>query len=48
MAQMATFSQVEATTEMNEKVLSQTASNLIGKAVIVKTDMNTSGFAILH
>ena len=35
MAQMATFSQVEATTEMNEKVLSQTASNLIGKAVIV-------------
>ena len=45
MAQMATFSQVEATTEMNEKVLSQTASNLIGKAVIVKTDMNTSGYA---
>ena len=32
-------------TEMNEKVLSQTASNLIGKAVIVKTDMNTSGYA---
>ena len=30
---------------MNEKVLSQTASNLIGKAVIVKTDMNTSGYA---
>lgn len=45
MAQMATFSQVEATTEMNEKVLSQTASNLIGKAVIVKTDMSTSGYA---
>lgn len=45
MAQMATFSQVEATTEMNEKVLSQTASNLIGKAVIVKTDMNSSGYA---
>ena len=45
MAQMATFSQVEATTEMNEKVLSQTASNLIGKAVIVKTDTNSSGYA---
>lgn len=26
-------------------MLSQTASNLIGKAVIVKTDMNTSGYA---
>lgn len=45
MAQMATFSQVEATTEMNERVLSQTASNLIGKAVIVKTDTNSSGYA---
>ena len=28
MAQMATFSQVEATSDMNERVLSQTASNL--------------------
>ena len=37
MAQMATFSQVEAT--------SQTASNLIGKAVIVKTDTNSTGYA---
>ncbi len=45
MAQMATFSQVEATAEMNERVLSQTASNLIGKAVIVKTDTNSSGYA---
>ncbi len=45
MAQMATFSQVEATSEMNERVLSQTASNLIGKAVIVKTDTNSSGYA---
>ena len=45
MAQMATFSQVEATSEMNERVLSQTASNLIGKAVIVKTDTNSTGCA---
>ncbi len=45
MAQMATFSQVEATSEMNERVLSQTASNLIGKAVIVKTDTNSTGYA---
>lgn len=45
MAQMATFSQVEATAEMNERVLGQTASNLIGKAVIVKTDTNSSGYA---
>ena len=45
MAQMATFSQVEATSDMNERVLSQTASNLIGKAVIVKTDTNSSGYA---
>ena len=44
MAQMATFSQVEATSEMNERVLSQTASNLIGKAVVVKTDTNSSGY----
>lgn len=45
MAQMATFSLVEATSEMNERVLSQTASNLIGKAVIVKTDTNSTGYA---
>ena len=45
MAQMATFSQVEATSEMNKRVLSQTASNLIGKAVIVKTDTNSTGYA---
>ena len=45
MAQMATFSQVEAISEMNERVLSQTASNLIGKAVIVKTDTNSTGYA---
>ena len=45
MAQMATFSQVEATSEMNKRVLSQTASNLIGKAVIVKTDTNRTGYA---
>ena len=45
MAQMATFSQVEATSEMNKRVLSQTASNLIGKAVIVMTDTNNTGYA---
>ena len=31
--------------EMHERVLSQTASNLIGKAVIVKTDTNSTGYA---
>ena len=44
MAQMATFSQVEATSEMNERY-SADSSNLIGKAVIVKTDTNSTGYA---
>ena len=44
MAQLATFSQVEATNEMNDNVLEQKASDLVGKSVIVTTDLNSEGF----
>ncbi len=44
MAQMATFSQVEATAEMNESVEKQSASNLVGKTVIMTTKLNNSGY----
>lgn len=39
-AQMATFSQVEATKEMLDTATRQTASNLVGKTVIMTTDLN--------
>ena len=39
-AQMATFSQVEATKSMLNKTEQQMASELIGKTVIMKTDIN--------
>lgn len=42
-AQMATFTQVEATTQMNNKVEQQMASSLVGKTVIMLTDKNSSG-----
>lgn len=41
--QMATFTQVEATTEMGDKVEQQMASALVGKAVIMKTNTNSDG-----
>lgn len=41
-AQMATFTQVSATTEMNEKVQLQTASDLVGKMVIVKSGIDAT------
>ena len=41
--QMATFTQVEATTEMVNKVEQQMASSLVGKAVIMKTNYNATG-----
>ncbi|SEF77409.1 MULTISPECIES: flagellar hook capping FlgD N-terminal domain-containing protein [Lachnospira] len=44
MAQLATFTQVEATTEMNDNQIKQTASNLVGKYVIMKTSTNNDGF----
>lgn len=44
MAQLATFSQVEATTEVNERMLSQVASGLVGKAVVMRTNTNNDGF----
>lgn len=44
MAQLATFTQVEATTQMNEDQVKQTASNLVGKYVIMKTSTNNDGF----
>lgn len=42
-AQMATFTQVEATTQMHNKVEQQMASSLVGKTVIMETDLNNSG-----
>ena len=43
-AQMATFTQVEATAQMNNSVEQQMASELVGKSVIMSTDMTTDGF----
>lgn len=43
-AQMATFTQVEATNEMLDTVSRQTASSLVGKTVIMTTDLNTDGY----
>ncbi len=43
-AQMATFSQVEATKEMLDTATRQTASNLVGKTVIMTTDLNKNGY----
>lgn len=44
MAQLATFTQVEATTDMNKNQVKQTASDLVGKYVIMKTSQNKDGF----
>jgi flagellar basal-body rod modification protein FlgD len=43
-AQMATFTQVAATNDMLDSVSRQTASNLVGKTVIMNTDLNTQGY----
>lgn len=43
-AQMATFTQVEATKEMLGTVNKQTASALVGQNVIMKTDLNRDGY----
>ncbi len=43
-AQMATFTQVEATAQMNNSVEQQMASELVGKSVIMATDMTSDGF----
>lgn len=43
-AQMATFTQVEATAQMNNSVEQQMASELVGKSVIMATDMTSGGF----
>lgn len=42
-AQMATFTQVEATAQMYNKVEQQMASSLVGKTVIMTTDLNSQG-----
>ncbi len=42
-AQMATFTQVEATTQMVSKTEQQMASSLVGKYVIMATNQNSSG-----
>lgn len=43
-AQMATFSQVEATKEMLSSMHTQSASNLVGKIVEMKTNLNSEGY----
>lgn len=42
-AQLATFSQMEATLNMQNSLLSSNANNLVGKYVIVKTTSDTTG-----
>ncbi|MDO5383014.1 MAG: flagellar hook capping FlgD N-terminal domain-containing protein [Eubacteriales bacterium] len=44
MGQLATFSQVEATSEMNSNVLEQKATSLVGKIVIMKTTLSSDGY----
>lgn len=44
MAQLATFTQVEATKEMNTNTLQSMASDLVGKQVIMVTNQNSDGF----
>lgn len=44
MAQLATFTQVEATTQMNNNTLQGMASNLVGKQVIMTTTLNSDGY----
>ena len=44
MAQLATFTQVEATKEMNDNTLQDMASNLVGKQVIMTTTQNSNGY----
>jgi flagellar basal-body rod modification protein FlgD len=43
-AQMATFTQVSATTSMNTNVMKEMASNLVGKTVIVKSDIDSTEY----
>jgi flagellar basal-body rod modification protein FlgD len=43
-AQMATFTQVSATTNMNTNVMREMASNLVGKTVIVKSDIDSTQY----
>jgi flagellar hook assembly protein FlgD len=41
---MATFTQVSATTSMNTNVMREMASNLVGKTVIVKSDIDATQY----
>ena len=45
MAQLATYSQVEATDEMNSTLKEEFAAQLVGKQVVVATDLTSSGTA---
>ncbi len=45
-AQMATFTQVEATTQMQEKTEEQMAADLVGKEVMMKTDLTKEGYVV--
>lgn len=42
-AQLATFSQLESTLDLNDKVTSSMANDLVGKYVILKTTSSTTG-----
>ena len=42
-AQLATFSQLESTLDLNDKVTSSMANDLVGKYVIMKTTSSTTG-----
>lgn len=44
MAQLATFTQVEATTQMQISAEKDMASNLVGKTVIMSTELNSYGY----
>lgn len=45
-AQMATFTRVEATTQMQEKTEEQMAADLVGKEVMMKTDLTKEGYVV--
>ena len=45
-AQMATFTQVEATTQIQEKTEEQMAADLVGKEVMMKTDLTKEGYVV--
>lgn len=45
-AQMAVFTQVEATTQMQQKTEEQMAAGLVGTEVMMKTDLTKEGYVV--